>query len=95
MKKPKSPSAKPESKVKAEPKAKQSVATAVTQAKPQQPSPKKTALKKAPAIAPQPAAEALPELSVLERVGLTAGSIWHYLSENGVENSAIKPIFYH
>lgn len=33
-------------------------------------------------MAPNPAA-ATPEIAMPERVGLTAGNIWHYLAENG------------
>lgn len=58
------------------------------------PSPEKKAPKKAQAATPKPVevevevkvevAEAVaPAITVSERVGLTAGSIWHYLSENG------------
>lgn len=46
------------------------------------PSPVKKAPKKATAAAPK-AVVAEAEISVHERVGLTAGNIWHYLDENG------------
>lgn len=42
--------------------------------------PAKKPAKKA-AATPKPAA---PEISIPDRVGLTAGSIWHYLAEHGV-----------
>ena len=38
--------------------------------------------KKAQTVASKPVEEK-PEMSLPERVGLTAGSIWHYLSDNG------------
>ena len=38
--------------------------------------------KKAHTVASKPVEEK-PEMSLPERVGLTAGSIWHYLSDNG------------
>ena len=34
--------------------------------------------------AEQPVSEAAPEIAMPQRIGLTAGSIWHYLSKNGV-----------
>ncbi len=42
----------------------------------------KAAPKKPEVIDPKPVA-AIPEVSAQERTGLTAGSIWHYLNENG------------
>lgn len=39
-------------------------------------------VKKAPAVKTEPAVS-VPELAMNERIGLTAGSIWHYLAENG------------
>lgn len=82
MKKPKSITEKPVSKVKAEPQAKQPAATSVAQAKPKKPSPAPKAPKKAQAAASKPVAAA-PKMTVSERIGLTAGSIWHYLADNG------------
>ena len=38
-------------------------------------------------MAPKPVA-ATPEMTMPERVGLTAGSIWHYLAENGATSVA-------
>jgi len=74
---------------------KKPVKTAATKAKPKKPTkttatkatPKKTSpaqktVTKAQAVPPKPVA-ATPEKTIPERVGLTAGSIWHYLSENG------------
>lgn len=94
MKKPKTttekptPVAKPEEttvvtvapKVKAE----KPVATVETKAEPKKTSPAKAPAKKAKAETAKPVAvEVAPEISVAERIGLTAGSIWNYLSENG------------
>jgi len=50
-------------------------ASAVTETAPQKTASKSTAAKKN--------AASTPELTMAERVGLTAGSIWHYLSEHG------------
>ena len=79
MKKPKTTTPKPESKTAV----KQVVATEPAQAKPKKSSAVQKTPKKAQNVAPKPA-EAKPEMTVSERVGLTAGSIWHYLSSNGV-----------
>jgi hypothetical protein len=53
-------------------------------------SPAKKAPKKPETAVPEPVA-ATSEISASERTGLTAGSIWHYLSENGA-TSVIKLI---
>jgi hypothetical protein len=53
-------------------------------------SPTKKAPKKPETAVPEPVA-ATSEISASERTGLTAGSIWHYLSENGA-TSVIKLI---
>jgi hypothetical protein len=58
---------------------------AITTAKTSRPKPKTA--KKAPVVAPESMASS-PELSVQERVGLTAGSIWHYLAQNGAPSVA-------
>jgi hypothetical protein len=81
MKKPKTT---PEKSV---PKAEQPIATEVTKATPKKPSPDQKIPKKAQAVAPKPVA-ATPEMTMPERVGLTAGSIWHYLTENGATSVA-------
>jgi hypothetical protein len=78
MKNPKTPTEKPEPKTKTE----QAIAHVVTEAKPKKPSPDQLPLKKAQAVAPKPVA-ATAEMTMPERIGLTAGSIWHYLAENG------------
>jgi Winged helix-turn-helix domain (DUF2582) len=83
MKKSKTTTEKPVPKAKAE----QPVATVVTQATPKKPSPDQKPVKKAPAVAPKPVA-VMPEIPMPERVGMTAGSIWHYLAENGVTSVA-------
>lgn len=63
-------------------KAEQPVAAVATKATPKKPSPDQKPPKKAQAVAPKPVA-AKPEMAMPERVGLTAGGIWHYLAENG------------
>ena len=73
MKNPKTTTEKPV------PKAEQSVATVVTKATPKKPSPNQKNPKKAQVVAPKPVATK-PEMTVPEHVGLTAGSIWHYLA---------------
>ena len=78
MKKPKTTPEKSVPKAKAE----QPIATEVTKATPKKPSPDQKTPKKAQAVAPKPVAAA-PEMAMPERVGLAAGSIWRYLSENG------------
>lgn len=42
-----------------------------------------TAAKKSEPAKAKPGTAKAPELGMSERVGLTAGSVWHYLSENG------------
>jgi len=83
MKKPKTTTEKPVPKAKAE----QPMATVVTKATPKKPSPDQKNPKKAQAVAPKPVA-ATPEMAMPERVGLAAGSIWQYLSENGATSVA-------
>ncbi|WP_411726955.1 hypothetical protein [Methyloglobulus sp.] len=78
MKKPKTPSEKSAPKAKTE----QYVAAVVTEAKPKIPSPTQKSPKKAKAVDPK-AVVSTPEMAMPERVGLTAGNIWHYLVENG------------
>jgi hypothetical protein len=79
MKKPKTTTEKSVPKVKAE----QPIAAVVTQvATPKKPSPAQKTPKKPPAVTPNPVV-ATPEKNMSERVGLTAGSIWHYLAKNG------------
>ena len=78
MKKSKTTPEKPTPKVKAA----QPIATAATKIAPKKPSPVKKTTKKAPVASPKPVA-VTPEITPYERVGLTAGSIWHYLAEHG------------
>ena len=78
MKKPKTTTEKPVPKTQAE----QPVATVETKVIAKKPSTDQKAPKKTQAVAPKPVA-ATPEMAMPERVGLTAGSIWHYLTENG------------
>ena len=78
MKKSKSTIEKPAPKAKTE----QPVATVETKATPKKPSPDQKPAKKAQTATPKPVA-ATPEKAMPERVGLTAGNIWHYLAENG------------
>ena len=83
MKKPKTTTKKPAPKAKAE----QPIPTVVTKATPKKPSPEKKTPKKAKAVVTKPVA-ATPEMTMPERVGLTAGSIWNYLAENGATSVA-------
>jgi len=79
MKKSKNTPEKPTPKVKAE----QPIATAVTKVAPKKTSPVQKSPKKAPVATPKPVVAVTPEIPQAERVGLTAGSIWHYLAEHG------------
>jgi hypothetical protein len=85
MKKSKTTTEKPVPATKA--KAEQPVAKVVTKATPKKPGTDKSSPKKAQAAAPKPAA-VTPEMPMPESVGLTAGSIWHYLAENGATSVA-------
>ena len=68
----------PVSKAKAEP----PVAVVAAEESPKKPSPAPKSPKKAQVVEPKPVV-ASTEIAPSERVGLTAGSIWHYLAENG------------
>ena len=68
-------------------KAEQLIAAVVTKAIPKKPSPAPKTTKKAPVVAPKPV-EAMPEMTMPEQVGLAAGSIWHYLADNGATSVA-------
>jgi len=85
MKKPKTTTEKPVPKAKAEQPV--AVAAVVTKATPKKPSPDQKTPKKAQVVAPKPVV-ATPEMTVSESVGLTAGSIWHYLAKNGATSVA-------
>ena len=80
MKKSKTITEKPVPKTKA--KVEQPIAAVETKATSKKPSPDQKAAKKTQAVAPKPVA-VIPEIPMPERIGLTAGSIWHYLAENG------------
>jgi hypothetical protein len=83
MKKPNTTTEKPVPKVKAA----QPTTNVATKASTKKPSPDQNPPKKAQAVAPQPDASA-PEIAMPERVGLTAGNVWHYLTENGATSVA-------
>ena len=83
MKTPKPTPEKPAPKAKAE----QPVAAVTTKAPPKNPGPAKKTPKKAEVVVPKPVA-ATPEITMPEQVGLAAGSIWHYLAENGATSVA-------
>lgn len=74
---------KPMQKVKIE----QTVATVAKQATPKKPSPEKKAPTK-PKVEASKSTAVTSEIAMFERVGLTAGSVWHYLSENGATSVA-------
>ena len=78
MKKSKTTTEKPVPKAKTE----KPTTTVATKATSKKPSSNQKPVKKTQAVAPQPDA-AVPEMAMPERVGLTAGNIWHYLTENG------------
>ena len=78
MKKSKTTTEKPAPKAKAA----QPITAVTAKATSKKPSPDQKPAKKTQAVAPQPAAAA-PEIAMPERVGLTAGNIWHYLAEKG------------
>ena len=83
MKKPNTTTEKPVPKAKAE----QPITAVTTKATSKKPSPDQKPAKKTQAVAPQPDAAA-PEIAMPERVGLTAGNVWHYLTENGATSVA-------
>ena len=68
-------------------KTEQPVAAVSTKAISKKPSPAPKTPKKAPIEATKPV-EAMPEMTIPEQVGLAAGSIWHYLAENGATSVA-------
>ena len=83
MKKPKTTTEKPVPKAKTE----KPTATVATKATSKKPGPDQKPAKKTQAVALQPDAAA-PEIAMPERVGLTAGKIWHYLAENDATSVA-------
>ena len=68
-------------------KAEQPVAAVATKVPSKNPAPAKKTPKKAEVVAPKPVM-AIPEIAMPEQVGLAAGSIWHYLAENGATSVA-------
>ena len=78
MKKTKTTTEKPTPKAKTE----KPIATVAAKPTPNKASPEKKPVKKAQTAVSKPVATAT-ELTLSERVGMTAGSIWHYLAENG------------
>lgn len=78
MKNPKNITEKPVPKTKA----KQPIASVATKTAVKKPSPDQKAAKKTQSATPKPV-PALTEIAMPERAGLTAGSIWQFLSENG------------
>ena len=87
MKKPKTTTEKPAPKAKAKAKAEQPITAVATKATSKKPGPDQKPTKKTQAVVLQPDATA-PEIAMPERVGLTAGNIWHYLAENGATSVA-------
>ena len=83
MKKPKTTIEKPVPEAKAE----QLIATEVTKAMPKKTGQDQKPPKKAQVVTPKSVA-AIPEMAMPERVGLTAGNIWHYLTKNGATSVA-------
>ena len=78
--------AKPAEIVAPKPKTEQAVVAAIEETA-KKPAAAKASPKKTKAPAPKPAA-VTSELAVSERVGLTAGAIWNYLSANGATSVA-------
>ena len=68
-------------------KAEQPVATLVTKSIPNKPSSAPKTPKKALVEASKPVVP-MPQVAIPEQVGLAAGSIWHYLAENGATSVA-------
>ena len=68
-------------------KTEQPVAAVATKAIPKKPSPALKTPKKGPVVASKPVMS-IPEIAMSEQVGLAAGSIWHYLAENGATSVA-------
>jgi len=85
MKKPIITAAKPVAKVKE----KAPVTTAALKAVAPKPVPAKKAPAKVKAAVPKVVATKVPSLTMAERVGLTSGSIWHHLTENGATSISV------
>ena len=84
MKTPKTTTEKPVPEAKSE----QPTAPLATKATPKNPSPAPKPAKKAQAVVTPKTVAETPEMAMPERVGLTAGNIWHYLAENGATSVA-------
>lgn len=82
-KQPQTVTPKPDSKAKTE----QPVALVATEEKTKKPSTAPKSSNKSQTIFAKPVA-VKPEITVQERVGLTAGSVWQYLAENGATSVA-------
>lgn len=74
-------------KLKAMEKTEQAIAEIVTQTKPRKPSPTQKSPGKSKDVAPI-TEESTTEMTIPERVGLTAGDIWHYLDKYGATTVA-------
>ena len=83
-KQPPAATSKPVSKAKTEP----PVAVVAAEVNPKKPSPAPKSPKKSQVINTPKPVVTITEIAPSERVGLTAGSIWHYLAENGVSSVA-------
>jgi hypothetical protein len=85
MKKPIITAAKPVAKVKE----KTPVAAVVAKAAAPKPVPAKKAPAKVKAVTPKVVVPKASSLTMTERVGLTSGSIWHYLTKNGATSVSV------
>ncbi|MDF1583479.1 MAG: winged helix-turn-helix domain-containing protein [Methyloprofundus sp.] len=84
MKKPIITAAKPVAKVKENtPVVTATITPVVAKTAPTKPVPAKKTPTKIKAAAPKTVVTEVPSLTMIERVGLTSGSIWHYLTDNG------------
>mgnify|MGYP003855568243 CR=1 FL=1 len=88
MKKPIITAAKPVAKVK-EKTPVSTVTAAVAKAAAPKPVPAKKAPAKGKAVTPKAVAPKASSLTMTERVGLTSGSIWHYLTESGATSVSV------
>jgi len=86
MKKPIITAAKPVAKVKEKAPV---TTTAALKAVAPKPVPAKKAPAKVKAAVPKVVATKVPSLTMAERVGLTSGSIWHHLTENGATSISV------
>jgi len=89
MKKPIITAAKPVAKVKEKTPVATVTAAVVAKAAAPKPVPAKKAPAKVKAVTPKAVAPKASSLTMTERVGLTSGSIWHYLTENGATSVSV------